>query len=174
MLGNLWRDVFYPLLSPMLFVLCLPLPAVIGESGHALGSWTLLMFGWLTASWWANPLYLTALALGQWKKSDTSLYIGIAAFGFASLALLTKTIPINARMEGLAEFGWGYFFWLMAMAVHVLRQASLFWPGQDLLRSLILLVVNLTLLVFLSAAFLKQSTHELDFSACHIESPLRC
>lgn len=169
MLGNLWRDVFYPYLSPVLFVLCLPQPAVIGENGHALGSSTLLMVGWITISWWANPLYLTALALGQ-LKARTSLYIGIAAFGCASSALLTHKIPIDGRMEVLAEFGWGYYFWLMAMAVQILRQASLFWPGQDRMRSLILLVVNVALLGLLSEAFLHQSTHALDFSACHIEN----
>jgi hypothetical protein len=89
----------------------------------------LLKIGWLGVfggypNWFANPIYLIAFVL-QEKKPKISLGLAIAALILSFSFLLYRSFPINEAggTSPIVGYGWGYYLWLMAIALFASAQA---------------------------------------------------
>lgn len=107
------------------WALSLLFPAVQLQGGPTLHGWTLLMRGWQAAgsgilAWYANPLFLIALAAAvggapraAGALSGAGLVLGLTSFAAGELAA-ARGLPVT----GLS-FATGFYVWLAAQVALV-------------------------------------------------------
>jgi hypothetical protein len=94
-----------------------------GQPSEPSSSIALLLTGWLGPiagyfSWYANPLYLLALILRRTKRIALLSLELISLLLALSFLLYRKIIVSEApTFDLITEYGWGYYFWILAIAV---------------------------------------------------------
>ena len=115
--------------SFVLWLISLTLPALISSESGISPGWSILAFGWLgfagvedgvnflgVIAWWANPLYLWAIARFAFgsKLPRTSSYLAV---GFGSLTILLSSHAVNAvpSYSAIIGYGPGAVLWYLAL-----------------------------------------------------------
>ena len=110
------------LLSPVLYVYSLFLPAFIFRKEVLLGL-DILQLGWwgiLTGNpcWYANPAFFATYVLLLLRKYHMAHVLGVAAFLLALLSLLTDEWYFNeAYATEIESFGPGVYVWLISIGM---------------------------------------------------------
>ena len=115
--------------SFVLWLISLTLPALISSTSANAFGWSILAFGWLgfagvedgvnflgVIAWWANPLYLWAMARFAFgsKLPRVSSYLAV---GLGSLTILLSSYAVNAvpSYSAIIGYGPGAVLWYLAL-----------------------------------------------------------
>ncbi|MCS3467036.1 hypothetical protein M2401_000757 [Pseudomonas sp. JUb42] len=114
------------------FALSLAFPAYYQGDHFFLGR-DILLIGWLGAleanfAWFANPIYLLALGLAQWRCRDFMILAWIAVCVAASF-LLCKAVTLKPHLGAMpiTSLGWGFYLWLLAMVLAAFSLSHFFY-----------------------------------------------
>ena len=113
-------------LSIFLFAISFASPAFYTGSAHDPQSgYALLLWGWLGPvdrhfAWFANPLYLLAIAnVGRPQRSFALASISLL---FALSFFLNGKIIVGASHASINSYGWGYYLWVLSMGIFAIGQ----------------------------------------------------
>ena len=124
------------LISPMLFLACLPMQAVCTSNFDCSGwpAYGILLFGWMAPfaapaniGWWANPALLISWVMGlQWQYRSAA-GVAIAALVFCLIPLADPNVVMNEGgiIQRIVGFRSGYFLWLASAVVNLACQLAL-------------------------------------------------
>ncbi|RMP83679.1 hypothetical protein [Pseudomonas syringae] len=155
-----WDGLIYPALSPILFLISMFQIFVFTDVG-GINSLLTFLIGWaMWLGWYANIFYIFSL-LARRTPRVSFLYC-LLAFILA----ITITIPLNIplrRSLTVFEYGWGFYLWIMAIVVHMIRQAGFLWFEGSQGRKSFFVFLSLGVIGCISIFFLHQSNHGMNF-----------
>jgi hypothetical protein len=159
------KQQYHVVASIILFLASLFFPGFyVGYPSQPWASILLLLTGWLGIldvhfSWFANPFYVLALILRRSKRT-TSLYLELISLLLATSFLLYRTIVVSEAptYAPIAEYGWGYYLWILAIAVLFIGDLSEYFAEKKqnvgfVIKHSVPLIVGIITVLFLSHHF---------------------
>jgi hypothetical protein len=153
-----WEYLIYPALSPFLFLISMCQMFVFTNDGGMV-SLGMILTGWaIWFGWYANIFYIFSLLTRRFPTASFS-YCLVAFL----LAITIAPLNISSRsFSKVLEYGWGFYLWIMAIIIQMIRQAGFLWPNETQYQKKISTLSKLGL-VLVTILFLCQSTHSMNF-----------
>lgn len=111
------------LISIVLFITSLALPAVFTQKGSEMYGLAVFLLGWADlsgdgTSWLANPVLLFSWIFLLVKQPKIAAFLGLCSVGMALYYLTETEITVNeaGHKYPITSYGFGYYLWLASCA----------------------------------------------------------